>query len=81
MVDGGDETTADDADGKTNGQMESNSPSPAMEIEGIVTGEPDTGIVQSGGNVPIDNADTAISHNNAIDTGAPEVHNNFFLFQ
>lgn len=32
---------------------EGNLPSPAMEIEGIVRGEPDTGIVQSGGNVSL----------------------------
>lgn len=34
-------------------EKEKNLPSPALEIEGIVRGEPDTGIVQSGGNVSL----------------------------
>lgn len=34
-------------------EKEGNLPSPALEIEGIVRGEPDTGIVQSGGNVSL----------------------------
>lgn len=37
-------------------EREGNLPSPALEIEGIVRGEPDTGIVQSGGNVSLDEA-------------------------
>lgn len=40
------------------------SPSPAMQIEGVVTGEPDDGVVQSeGGQIPIDDDDEADENN------------------
>ncbi|XP_037035918.1 uncharacterized protein LOC119074076 isoform X3 [Bradysia coprophila] len=40
------------------------SPSPAMQIEGVVTGEPDDGVVQSeGGQIPIDDDDDADENN------------------
>lgn len=65
----GDDDDEDDEKTQTDGIM----PSPPMEIEGIVRGEPDTGIVQSGGNVPLDDAEAAAGNNQNIDDAA-EVH-------
>lgn len=55
-------------------QMEGNQPSPPMEIEGIVRGEPDTGIVQSGGNMAVNDDVDAASAAATKQESPAEVH-------
>lgn len=72
-----------DDDGDEQNQREGNLPSPPMEIEGIVRGEPDSGIVQSGGNASQDEAEASeevdqVEDNEGIDEPA-EVLTIYFL--
>lgn len=55
------------------------SPSPAMQIEGVVTGEPDDGVVQSeGGQIPIDD-DADADDTNEIDDVWSSIEFDFFI--